>query len=268
MVENNAKQNASSQPVQRRRITYSVKTPEETMTRELPFVVGILADLSGGSRAGGPGLSDRKFIMVHQDNFDAVQAAISPRLSLEVPNLLGTGDARLRVDLFFSNLSDFEPAAIMRRVPALRDFQAGTAPAGPSLTSAGDTAFSSLLDGILQQTEAQIPRYQAHGPAGAASDSDRLRAGQLDEILRAPEFLRLKASWRGLRYLVDRAAGNPDVKVLVLDVRKKELLRDFQKSSAFDETLTPTPRASSSCPSSSARTSSPATGITCRARSS
>lgn len=236
MAENKAQQNASSQPPQRRRITYSVKTPEETITRELPFVLGILADLSGDSRAGAPGLQDRKFIMVYQDNFDAIQAAISPQLSLEVPNLLGTGDARLRVDLRFSNLSDFEPAAIVARVPALRDLPAGSAPAGRSRTPAADTGFSSLLDGILRQTEAQTPLYQAHGPADFAPDAERSRTNQLNEILRSPEFLRLKATWRGLRYLVNQAADKPDVRVFALDVRKKELLQDFQKSAAFDET--------------------------------
>jgi type VI secretion system protein ImpC len=210
--------------------------PEETTSRELPFTLGILADLSGDSRAGAPGLQDRKFIMVYQDNFDAVQAAICPKLSLEVPNRLGTGPARLRVNLRFSNLSDFEPAAVARQVPALRALPAGTAPAGRARTPAADAEFSPLLDGILQQTEARTPHYQVHGPAGFATDSDRLRADQLDEILCAPEFQRLKATWRGLRYLVDQAGDKPDIKVFALDVSRKELLRDFQKSASFDET--------------------------------
>ena len=236
MAENKAQQNASPQPVQRRRITYLVKTPEETITRELPFVLGLLAPLSGDSHSGAPLLQDRKFITVNQDNFDAVQARISPQLSLDVPDLLGTGDARLRVDLHFSTISDFEPGAIVRMVPALRDLQGRTALAGRERTPASDTAFGSLLDGILRQTEAQSPGYQAHRAAGFSSDPDRLLTSQLDQILRAPELLRLKATWCGLRYLVDRAADKPDVRVLALDVSKKELLQDFQKSAAFDET--------------------------------
>ena len=231
MPEQESQQHAASR-APKKRISYAVQTPEETMIRELPFVVGVLADISGVSAKNTSSIWERKFIGLSQDNIDAVQASVLPRLSLDVPNRLETVEARLRVDLRFSSLSDFEPSSIVRQVPALRELSASTS-AERDRRSATGTALGSFLDQVLQQTEAQAPQYQAEG---FATDSERVLSMQLDEILRAPALQQLAATWHGLRHLTARAADKPDVKVYVLDAGKKTLTRDFEKAAGFDQT--------------------------------
>jgi type VI secretion system protein ImpB len=87
---------------------------------ELPFVMGVLADLSGNSSAvEKPEMADREFLDIDMDNFDKRMAAIEPGLSMKVPNKLGGGEAgdRLSVNVKFKKMEDFSPAAIARQVP-------------------------------------------------------------------------------------------------------------------------------------------------------
>jgi type VI secretion system protein ImpB len=89
---------------------------------ELPFVMGVLADLSGNaSQVAKPDMNDRKFLDIDMDNFDKRMAAIEPAVSLKVPNKLGGGqdDEKLSVNLKFAKMDDFSPAAIARQVPAM-----------------------------------------------------------------------------------------------------------------------------------------------------
>jgi type VI secretion system protein ImpB len=89
---------------------------------ELPFVMGVLADLSGNaSQVAKPDMSERKFLDIDMDNFDKRMAAIEPAVSMKVPNKLGAeeGAEKLSVNLKFTNMDDFSPAAIARQVPAM-----------------------------------------------------------------------------------------------------------------------------------------------------
>ena len=87
---------------------------------ELPFVMGVIADLSGNSSAvAKPDMNERPFLDIDMDNFDKRMAAIEPGLSMKVPNKLGgEGGDKLGVNLKFSKIEDFTPAAIARQVPA------------------------------------------------------------------------------------------------------------------------------------------------------
>jgi type VI secretion system protein ImpB len=88
---------------------------------ELPFVMGVLADLSGNA----PGVEkaevpDRKFLDFDMDNFDKRMAAIQPGAKFNVANKLsGAENEKLSVDLRFNKMDDFKPAAIARQVPSL-----------------------------------------------------------------------------------------------------------------------------------------------------
>jgi type VI secretion system protein ImpB len=88
---------------------------------EIPFVMGVMADLSGNT----PGVekaevADRKFLDIDMDNFDGRMAAIQPGVSFRVENkLTDTSEEKLGVQLRFNKMADFEPAAIARQVPAL-----------------------------------------------------------------------------------------------------------------------------------------------------
>lgn len=87
---------------------------------ELPFVMGVMADLSGNaSSIDKPEISQRKFLDFDMDNFDQRMAAIEPGAAFKVPNKLGEGgDDKLSVSLKFSKFEDFNPAAIARQIPA------------------------------------------------------------------------------------------------------------------------------------------------------
>src|ERR1700682_1665853 len=101
-------------------ITYDVETGGAIEKREIPFVVGVLADLSGQPEQPLPALKDRKFVEVDKDNFGRVLGQMNPRLAFKVDTRLSEDDSRLGVELRFQSTADFEPAAVARQVPALR----------------------------------------------------------------------------------------------------------------------------------------------------
>jgi type VI secretion system protein ImpB len=88
---------------------------------ELPFVTGVLADLSGNTPgAEKPDMEERKFLDIDMDNFDArMGESVKPGVSFAVPNKLSDEDGKLSVQLNFRKMDDFSPAAIARQVPAL-----------------------------------------------------------------------------------------------------------------------------------------------------
>ncbi len=101
-------------------ITYEDPYDAERLV-ELPFVMGVMADLSGNNSAvAKPDMNDRGFLDIDIDNFDKRMAAIEPGLTMKVPNKLGGGEGgdKLGVNLKFTKIEDFSPAAIARQVPA------------------------------------------------------------------------------------------------------------------------------------------------------
>jgi type VI secretion system protein ImpB len=84
----------------------------------LPFVMGVMADLSGKPEESLPGVADRKFLEIDVDNFDERLKAMKPRVAFQVPNTL-TGEGNLSVDISFESMDDFSPAAVARKVDAL-----------------------------------------------------------------------------------------------------------------------------------------------------
>ena len=101
-------------------ITYEDPYDAERLI-ELPFVMGVLADLSGNaSTVAKAEMIDRKFLDIDMDNFDKRMAAIEPAVSMKVENKLGAGEGgeKLSVNLKFTKMDDFSPAAIARQVPA------------------------------------------------------------------------------------------------------------------------------------------------------
>ena len=101
-------------------ITYDVEIGDAIQMKELPFVVGILADL-GGQQDALPKLKERKFTQIDRDNFNAVLANLAPRLKYKVPNQLKRDGSSLSVDLTFQQLDDFHPAAVVKNVQPLRE---------------------------------------------------------------------------------------------------------------------------------------------------
>jgi type VI secretion system protein ImpB len=90
--------------------------------RELPFVVGVMSDLTGDSMEAYKPLEDRQFIEIDRDNFNAVMARMKPGLSFKVENTLTdeAGTTEFQVDLKFESMEDFEPGRIVAQVPVLK----------------------------------------------------------------------------------------------------------------------------------------------------
>jgi len=101
-------------------ITYDVETGDAIEKRDIPFVVGVMADLTGQPDQPLPAIKDRNFVSIDKDNFDQVLGKLNPRLAFKVDNKLSEDDTRLGLELRFNSMNDFEPAAVAKQVPALR----------------------------------------------------------------------------------------------------------------------------------------------------
>src|SRR5258708_27401013 len=99
-------------------IEYDVETYGSEKKVQLPFVVGVMADLSGKPAEALPPVADRKMLEIDVDNFDSRMKAIKPRVAFMVPNTM-TGEGNVAVDITFENMDDFTPGAIARRVEGL-----------------------------------------------------------------------------------------------------------------------------------------------------
>ena len=99
-------------------IEYDVELYGAEKKIQLPFVMGVMANLSGNPAEPLPDVADRKFLEIDIDNFDQRLKATKPRVTLQVPNTL-TGEGNLMVDLTFDSMDDFSPAAVARKVDAL-----------------------------------------------------------------------------------------------------------------------------------------------------
>lgn len=101
-------------------ITYDVELGCAIEQRELPFVVGVLANLAGKAMQPLPPLKARRFVEINHDNFDDVMNGIAPRLAFRVSNKLSNNDSLLPVELCFSKLEDFEPEQVVSQLEPLR----------------------------------------------------------------------------------------------------------------------------------------------------
>ena len=137
-------------------ITYDVEVGDAIEVKELPFVMGVMADLSGQPETPLPRLKDRKFVDVNPDNFDSVLEAAKPRLAFSVENKLSEDpDAgMLKADLRFKSLQDFEPDQVARQVKPLRDLlDLRTKLADLRGTLQGNDKLDELLQEVITSTE-------------------------------------------------------------------------------------------------------------------
>ena len=99
-------------------IEYDVELYGAEKKVQLPFVMGVMADLSGKPEDPLPPVSDRKFLEIDVDNFDSRMKSMKPRVAFNVENTL-TGEGSLPVDITFESMDDFSPAAVARKVDGL-----------------------------------------------------------------------------------------------------------------------------------------------------
>ena len=104
-------------------ITYEVEIGDAQVMKELPFVVGVISDLSGQPKDALPRLKDRKFVEIDRDNFDDVLKSAKPRLALRVENTLKGDGTELSMELKFEKLADFRPENVVKQVEPLAKLQ-------------------------------------------------------------------------------------------------------------------------------------------------
>lgn len=154
-------------------ISYDVEIGGASEKKELPFVIGMMADLSGKPAVNLPRVADRKFIGVDRDNFDEVLAASHPRLAYRVPNRLQP-DAKdnINVELRFEKFEDFEPENVVAQIPALSKLFEARQRLRDLLTKLdGNDRLDALLGEIVSNTEQQTAlrdQLNAEAPAGPA----------------------------------------------------------------------------------------------------
>jgi len=101
-------------------ITYDVEIGGAIQKKELPLVMGILADLSGKPEQALPKLKDRKFVEIDRDNFNDILKSIAPRITCSVDNKLSKDGGKTSVELKFHHIDDFSPLSVVKQVESLR----------------------------------------------------------------------------------------------------------------------------------------------------
>jgi type VI secretion system protein ImpB len=147
-------------------IEYDVETYGSERKIQLPFVMAVLADLSGKPADPLPPVGERKFQEIDIDNFDSRMKAMNPRVAFQVSNML-TGEGNLSVDITFENMGDFSPGAVARKVDALNKLlEARTQLANLVTYMDGKTGAEELIARVLEdpallQTLASAPQKPA-----------------------------------------------------------------------------------------------------------
>jgi type VI secretion system protein ImpB len=143
----------------------------------LPFVMGVMADLSGKSEEPLPGVADRKFLEIDVDNFDERMKSTKPRVAFQVPNTL-TGEGNIAVDLTFESMDDFSPAAVARKVDGLREMlQAREQLANLLAYMDGKADAESLIAKALKDTTL-LQAIGSGGGAGGGEGADAPEGGE------------------------------------------------------------------------------------------
>ncbi|MYM32058.1 type VI secretion system protein ImpB [Duganella sacchari] len=152
-------------------ITYDVEIGDATEKKELPLVVGLLADLSGQPLVPPPKLKARRLIEIDRDNFNEVLGKIAPRLDLSVPDTL-KGDGNLKVELNFTEYDHFHPEAIVAQVPRLAKLLEVRQQLRDLLGKLdGNDELDALLENIIQNSE-ELKTLKEQGPAETAPAAD------------------------------------------------------------------------------------------------
>jgi type VI secretion system protein ImpB len=143
-------------------ITYDVEIGGAILKKELPLVVGVLADLSGNPEQPLPKLRERKFVEIDRDNFNEVLAACAPRLTLRVNDRLSKdANSKLNIELKFNEIDDFTPLHVMRKVDALKKlFEARQRLTDLLGKLDGNDALDSMLQDVVANTD-EMKQLQA-----------------------------------------------------------------------------------------------------------
>jgi len=149
-------------------ISYDVETNGAMQKVELPFVVGVLADLSGKPKDALKPLKERKVANIDRDNFNDVLAKATPRVAMKVANKLGDPNSQLAVELNFKNIDDFEPARVAEQVGPLKELLEMRSKLTALMSKMeGNDKLEQLLGEVLGNTEKamSLAKEMGIGPA-------------------------------------------------------------------------------------------------------
>ncbi|MBH9362950.1 type VI secretion system contractile sheath small subunit [Pseudomonas aeruginosa] len=156
-------------------ITYDVEIGNAIEKKELPLVVGILADLSGKPDTPPAKLVERRFVDIDRDNFNEILSSISPRATLQVDNTISGDDSKLNVELRFNHIEDFDPVNLVKQVVPLRRLFEARQRLRDLLTKLdGNDALDQLLQDVVANTEGlqEIKAARPEAEAAPAGDSE------------------------------------------------------------------------------------------------
>lgn len=203
-------------------ITFDVETGGAIEKRELPFIVGIFADLSGDrdpdQALSLPPLKEREMADIDRDNFNDIMKAIRPRVDLGkvlqntpvVAALLATPNDR---QIVFEHINDFDPMQIISKLPTLKSKYESRGLQSSMADNGGDVA--AVVDELVTHTDEQL-------------------SIALTAILHSPGFRQIEATWRGLAHLVFNTETNTMLKLKVFNATQSELSEDMDEAVEFD----------------------------------
>jgi type VI secretion system protein ImpB len=146
-------------------ITYDVETGGAIEKKEIPFVVGVMSDLSAKSEVARPKLKERKFVEIDRDSFGTVLEKIRPRVSFTVKNELQQGGKDLLIAFDIKSMDDFRPEQIVKNVPVLNQlFEARTKLNDLLAKLEGNDELNAKLQGIAA-SQASLSAIQAAAKA-------------------------------------------------------------------------------------------------------
>jgi type VI secretion system protein ImpB len=149
-------------------IEYDVELYGAEKKVQLPFVMGVLADLSGKPAEPLAPVADRKFLEIDVDNFDSRMKSMKPRVAFQVPNTL-TGEGSLNVELTFDSMDDFSPAAVARKVESLNKLLTARQQLSNLITDMdGKSGAEELISKVLQDPALLQSLASAPKPEDAA----------------------------------------------------------------------------------------------------
>ena len=151
-------------------ITYDVEIGDAVEKKELPLVVGVMADLLGKPAAAPIKLKDRRFVEIDRDNFDEIMGKLAPRLDMSVADTM-KGDGNLKVELNFKKIADFHPEAVVDQVPRLKKLLEARLELRDLLSKLdGNDELGGLLANVVGNTEGlkEVRTAASSGNAEAA----------------------------------------------------------------------------------------------------
>ncbi|MCP5089794.1 MAG: type VI secretion system contractile sheath large subunit [Gammaproteobacteria bacterium] len=215
-------------------IEYDVNLFGEEKQVQLPFVMAVMADLSGQPAEALPQVADRKFLEIDVDNFHERLKAIKPCVALRVPNAL-IGEGELSVEMSFEDMDDFSPESVARNVGALNDLLETRSQLlvelDPRHDGTGEDGYVPIGAGPDLPRPDIVPADVPATIQRRITEIDKQLSQQISLILHHEDFQKLESAWRGLHYLVTNTETDEMLKIRVLNISKENLgdtLREFE----------------------------------------